>query len=137
MSDILTARKFVYTVLSGDGTLTGLVSKIADDLAPDGTATPYIVVSKQSPQQAVTTVNNQVIYFDETILVKAIDDQPGYGRLGPIINRVRALLQRASGTTVGGVVIGCTETGPGVEFAEIDSGRTFRHLGILFRVLTQ
>ena len=137
MSSILTADRWVASKLTGDTTLMALVSGVWADLAPNSATFPYVVFQTQSPQQPVGTVNNQVIFFDESVMVKAVDNQAGYGRLEPILNRVRAVLHNASGTVAGGVVVGCVENGPGVKFSEMTDGKQYRHLGILFRVLTQ
>lgn len=137
MPDILTADTWLLSKLSGDSTLTALVgTNIYQDVAPKEATYPLVKYIQMSPPLAVRGVGPAIIMWDEIWLVKAVGKACGYPAIKAITNEIRTLLHAASGSTTGGIVIGCVEIGP-VRYTEIVDGITYRHLGIEFRIFTQ
>lgn len=137
MTSVLTADKWLYGKLTGDGTLIGLIgSRVYADIAKDGAAFPLVVMQQMSARPLMN-VGAAVIWFDEVWLVKGIDKSKSYAALGTIMNRVRAVLHAASGTVASsGTVVGCVEEAV-IRYSELLEGVQYRHLGMEFRVYTQ
>jgi len=137
MTSVLTADKWLYAKLTGDGTLITLVgSRVYVEIAKEGAAFPLIVMQQMSCLP-VMNVGAAVIWFDELWLVKGIDKSKSYSALGTIMDRVRAVLHAASGTVSGsGTVVGCVEEAV-IRYSELLDGVQYRHLGMEFRVWTQ
>lgn len=137
MTDVLTAEKWLYSKLSVDGTVKGLIgSRIYHDLAPAQTIFPYLIYSLVFAEPR-RVVGASVIWFDEVWQVKAVDQGMRFTGIGPVIDRVRSLLDRTSGTISGGTVVACYEIGK-FELTEVDpSGRPYKHLGLEYRIYTQ
>jgi hypothetical protein len=138
MTSVLTADKWLYAKLSGDGTLIGLVGdRIYTEIAKEGAAFPLIVMQQLPGSGPLMGVGTAVIWFDELWMVKGIDKSKSYSALGTIIDRVRLVLHGASGTVSGsGTVVGCVEAAV-VRYSELLDGMQYRHLGMEFRVWTQ
>lgn len=140
MTDILTAQKWLYAKLAADATLTALIGgaaapRIFVDSAPEGTAYPLVLISSTS-NRVVSGLGASVIMFNEFWMVKGVHQTETYGALGTIMNRVRTVLHKASGTTTDGIVIGCVEENV-VQYGEWKSGVSYKHVGIYFRIFTQ
>jgi hypothetical protein len=139
MTSVLTADKWLYAKLTGDGTLIGLVgSRVYMEIAKEGEAFPLIVMQQLPSSGPLMGVGTAVIWFDELWLVKGINKSRSYSTLGTIIDRVRAVLHAASGTVSGyGTVVGCVEESSPVRYSELLEGVQYQHLGLRFRVWTQ
>lgn len=144
MTDILTAERWLFERLSGDATLTGMLGgaeapRIYTDAAPrlaTPTVYPILLLLAPAPGRPVMGVGATIIMFDELWMVKGVTKGNSYAPLGAMMNRADAILHKASGTTTGGVVIGCIAENA-VHYDEVDNGVVYKHLGRYYRIYTQ
>lgn len=138
-ASVLTGARYIYEKLRDDNTIHNTVAdRIYDDEAPAGAAMPYIIIATMNPAKPFRAVGNNVIWWDELTVVKAVG-AGAYSDLESLVNRIRAVLHNTRGTTsTGGSVIACYEDGEGVRFPEEnDDGTAPRHLGITLTLKTQ
>lgn len=126
----------LYTRLSSDlgtaGTLGTLgITGIYRHQAPQGSVEPYVVFQ----QQAGTDSYNfrardarSLVY-----LIKAVDIGPSGLRAGQAAERIDALLTDY-GLSITGFKTLRVRRESDVEYTEIDNGKTYQHIGALFRV---
>lgn len=123
---------WLYDTLSSDAALTALVGdRVVGTLAPGDVPTPYVVffLSSASDVSAVPTIRIQV---DAIYTVKAVGDGAAWGQVRDIAARVDELLHGVNTTTSNGQV-SCVRQSI-VQYAEVNQGTQYRHLGGLFRV---
>lgn len=95
----------IYSILSGDSTLSGLVDgRIYPERATDLSATPYVVYSIQSVSPFDTKSGTSVL-DEASVEVYAVG--PDYGDLMTIVNAVRNALDRVSGNFGDAAVQSC------------------------------
>lgn len=135
MSEPFVAETWLYTTLAGDAALMGLATGVYADVAPEGAVFPFVVFTYQAGRD-VATLNGNRIHTWATYQVKAITDQPSYGAVRTIADRIDALLHRATGTAADGTIFSCVREEP-VRFTESASGKQYRHLGGLYRLQVQ
>jgi hypothetical protein len=102
VTEVVIAARWLYAVLHQDVTLTALLpGGIHDEVAPIGTAYPYLVLANASAVDFMTHDGHRVWsdeLWDITAWAKTSDVS---GVLGPIMYRVDQLLHRGSGTVTG------------------------------------
>lgn len=135
-NEVVYVDKWLYGVLSGDATLTGLVgARIHAYQAPEGTAFPFVLYSFQGGAD-VAVVGGIRIFNRGVYQVKAVGKGDTMGALQSIADRIDTLLQGASGSVTGGIILACVREQP-LAYAEIDNRIQYRHLGGLYRILVQ
>jgi hypothetical protein len=135
MSETVVADTWLYGRLAGDAELMSGVTGVFADVAPEGTAFPFVVFSFQSGRDTVGLGGTR-IFTGATYQVKVISDKPSYGAIKALANRIDAVLHQASGAVADGTVISSVREEP-VRYTETTAGKQFRHLGGLYRLQVQ
>lgn len=132
------ADEWLHGVLS-DATLTAAATGgVFADVAPEGTAFPYVVHNFQGGHD-VRGAGPTRIMVSGLWLVQGVDATQSYmGTLRTIADRIDALLQAASGAAGSdGVVFSCVREQPFRMPEVLEGGKQIRHLGGLYRILVQ
>lgn len=135
---IETARveEWLYTLLSGDATLSAIVgSRVYGYVAPAGTTSPWVVFNYQSGHD-VRGMGPARIMVSAQYQVKAVGQYDGFGMLKSVADRIDALMQGASGSVVDGQVLACVRQSP-VAYVEVSDGMQYRHLGGLYWIVVK
>jgi hypothetical protein len=132
---------FLYSLLSGDGTLAALVSGVFSDYAPAATAPDWVVLGHQSGVDTLTATAVRRLSRN-LYRILAVGPESHYTNLVAIANRFDALLMPADNplrnATSGGVTVlaayreqplALAETVPGSAF-----GPAWLNLGGLYRL---
>jgi len=136
MSELDAIDRWLLAVLSGDGTLTGLVStRIYDTLAPQGATMPYVVYQNQAGHD-VRGVGPSRIMADVLYVVKAVCEGTSFTPVRAIADRIDTLLQGASGSNVDGTVLACVRESP-FSMIETTDGKQYRWRGGVYRLWAQ
>lgn len=140
MLDINLVAQWIYTRLTSDATIVGIVgTRVYRDFAPQGAQFPCIVFQVQSSSDLNTAGVNR-IFTTHTIIVKAIGKGASYGGdLATLALRADALLHNVnSGVTVGGTSGYCWawRTRP-FNLAEVSDGVQYRHIGGVYQAHAQ
>lgn len=136
MIETIRIEQWLYTLLSGDATLTALVgARIYAYVAAQGAAMPFVVFNLQDGSD-VMGVGTARIMFDGLYQVKGINEASSFASLKPIADRIDTLLQGNSGSVLDGAILACTREQP-LSYVETDEDRQYRHLGGLYRILAQ
>lgn len=127
--------KWLYSTLTGDATLTGLVGgRISGTLSDQVLALPYVHFSLQSDRNIIA-LGGETIVVDCRYLVKAVGKTSSWSTILPIARRINQLVHRPYETfQVAGVGSLSTHRDSIVQQAEIDSGIQYRHLGGIYRI---
>jgi hypothetical protein len=134
--EVLWVDRWLYGLLTGDPTLTGLVGgRVYGYVAPDDAALPFVVYSHQGGSDVR---GNGPTRFMVSLLyqVKVVGAGASFQPLKPIADRLDELLQGASGTVSDGRVLACVREQP-VAYTEVDNGVVYRHAGGLWRIHAQ
>ena len=140
MSEPWVADSWLYAVLSGDATLAGLVAaRIYAHNNPNRTPVfPYVLFQLQGNGADVRGVGPTRIMAPMVYLVRGIGEGNSFGgNLTTIADRIDTLLQAASGTAAGGVVLSCVREQPFALPEVAGDGRQYRHLGGIYRLFVQ
>jgi hypothetical protein len=134
-TDVVAA--WLMGILTGDAALMAAApGGVWEDVAPEGTAYPFIVFSLQAPTD-VNGLGGRRMWTNATYQVKGVDAGQSYTRLSPIADRLDVLLHRQRGAVSGGVVLSCTRDQP-VRYSEFDPATgVYKHLGGLYRIEAQ
>lgn len=129
---ILTADKWLDTILKNDATLQSLVNnRIFEEIAPAVTPFPCVVFQFVSGLD-VKNASVDPVMIDEVWIVKTIGLGNDFVAIEPIVTRIGEILHKASGTGV----IGCVQEEP-FRYTENENGVIYKHLGNYFRLFTQ
>lgn len=135
-NEVVYADQWLYGLLSGDAPLTGLVgTRIHSYVAPEGVVFPYVLYAFQGGAD-VSVVGGVRIFNSGLYQVKAVGRTESLASLQVIANRLDTLLQRASGSVTGGIILACVRTQP-LAYAEVSNQYQYRHLGGLYRIQVQ
>lgn len=124
--------RWLYQVLSGDATLSGLVGgRIYNTLAPQDAAMPFVVFNVQASGDTYT-LGPTALGVDTVYQVKCI--APSRGVAEPVLLRLDELLSAQSGTSTATVrILAVMRTG-WVSYTEYGDGVRYEHVGGLWRV---
>jgi hypothetical protein len=124
-------------VFAADSTLTGLIaSRYYAELAPAAATYPLVIWQHQSPPRDILTATDHSAAVDSLLLIKAVVNAPSYATAYPIISRIVNQLDRAQATISGGNILSCTRE-QSFRLTEFTDGVHYRHLGYLFRIISQ
>ena len=130
------AEQWLSTTLKADATLTGLVStRIYNTRRPSATTPfPVVIFQLQAAGDDLLVLGGVRVWAPLLYLVRGIAEQTSYeGTLASIANRIDTLLHAKSGTATAGTVwVAVRERA--FQMSEIVDGRTFAHLGGLYRI---
>lgn len=139
MTDTLTATDFVIAKIKSDAQIQALADDrvYLDQVPPQITPVyPYAVVSK-IPGAPAMNMTADIIMFDDLVQVDVYDKSLSPALSASIINRAIAILHKISGSTTGGVVIGCVFETEIPLPVEVDGGIVYQHKSAQFRVYSQ
>lgn len=136
MIEIARVLKWIYTTLSGDATLAGLVSgRIYDGLAPQGSLFPFVVFNHQGGAD-LRGVGTARAFNNSLYQVKAVIDKGSFVTIATIADRIDTLLHGVNGTADNGVILGCVREQP-LMLIEQENGVQYRHAGGIYRIYAQ
>jgi hypothetical protein len=126
-------EQLLYSTLTGDSTLNGLVNGVFMGIAPQPTTYPFVVMQEMSGIDLMT-VDSARIWTNFLYLVKVVGQTASYADLRTAVARMDVLLHRLSGTVSNGTIWACVrqqvfrmpEYAPG--------GQQFRHAGGIYRL---
>jgi hypothetical protein len=129
------ALRVLRTLLTGDGSLMGLVRSVYSRIAPTGAVMPYVVITSNGGSDTNTAGGRAFSQPTFAIKVVGIDiQQDAKGDLA--LDRIDTLLQNYRGTdSVSGASLTIKSTAPIPEYTENPAPATaFRHAGRYWRV---
>lgn len=131
------AEQWLYAKLNNDATITTQVAgRVYSHIAPQTATYPLVLFAPLSASD-VQALGTSRIMTHLTYKVVAINENGTFGApLSTIADRIDVLLQASSGTVAAGVVMACVREQP-FSMLETLSGRTFRHLGGIYRLVAQ
>jgi len=132
----LRGHEWLYTVLSGDATITSLVgSRIYDGISPQGVIFPYIIYSflGGADTRGVGTVR---VFNSGLYQVKAVCEGESYAPAAAIADRIDELIHGNRGSVSDGSVVDCVREQP-LTLIEQQNGVQYRHVGGLYRIIVQ
>jgi DNA-binding LytR/AlgR family response regulator len=132
----MATRKALYTKLtttSGVTTLLATSTSVFHGQAPPNAAYPYIILNKQSNRR--TRAFNATAFEDETWMVKAVDRNTTSDTAEAIRNAVATALTNGTLTITGRTVQDLYPIGD-IDYLETEGDQTYRHHGLLFRIVT-
>lgn len=135
MNEILIVYSWIYSVLSGDSTITNAVgTRIYDSVSPN-LVYPYIIYNWQGGTD-VTEVSAIRIMMNGLFQVKVVDKNTSFNTISPIAFRIDQLLHRASATTSNGIILSSKRELP-ISLVELNNEIHYRHLGGIYRIFSQ
>lgn len=125
---------WLYGVLSGDSTLSGLVGgRISNTLSSTALTPPYVTFLMQSSRD-VTGHSGDRISTDNLYIVKAVSQTASWAQGRALAARIDLLLHRpASVVTTGGGSLSCTREQI-VQYPEVQDSIQYRHIGGIYRI---
>jgi hypothetical protein len=126
-------EQLIYSTLNGDATLTALVTGVYIDLAPEGTAFPFVVFQEMSGRDLMEVGSNR-IWTNFVYSVKVIGQTASFADLRTAVARVDVLLHKLSGTAASGTIHACIRE-QSVRLLELaPGGLQVRHSGGIYRL---
>ncbi len=133
---LMTAETWLAQTIKGDAELQALIGeRVHIDYVPNGSEYPLVVLSFISAPP-VTNLSVDVVMFDEIWLVKVWVEGNSYVPAAAILEKIQALLHKASGSAANGSVIGCTQEEL-FRLAENEGDKHYKCFGQYFRIYTQ
>lgn len=135
---IVAAERWLYGVLTGNATLTGLVgTRVYGQVVPPEASYPLVYYTLAAAADNLLTHNAVVIWSPLVYAVRYVAKAESYTMLETGAAAIETALSRASGSNVSGVVVGCIYQAP-FAMVELDrDGYEMRHLGGLYRLHVQ
>jgi hypothetical protein len=135
-------RRAIYGKLAGDGTLTGMLGtapagmsqNIFHNEAPDNAPFPFVIFSKSSGVPTEAFHDPSALETD-VWLVKAVDRSDTADTAEAISERIKVLLNDAT-LSISGAVCLYLRRQSDVEYPELVEGNSYRHVGSLYRLVT-
>ncbi len=139
-----TIARWLYSTLSGDPTLQGLLggappaTRIYERVMPEGAASYPVVIFAHQADADVRPAGKQFVMVDALYQIKVVDKEESFAEEAePVAAQVFALLDNQSGAASdGGLVLYCQRQ-RSFELDEVDEGTSYRHLGAIYRILAQ
>lgn len=135
-------RRALYGRLAGDTTLNNLLGTPASGYskaiyhqqAPQGAAFPFVVFSKSSGQPTEAFGDPDAMDTD-VWLIKAVDRNTSADAAEAAAERVKVLLNDAT-LSISGATLLYLRRQSDVEYAEVNEGVQYAHVGSLYRLTT-
>jgi hypothetical protein len=135
--DVVSVRAAIYTLLTGDDTLTDLLAStgaVYHEHAPVEAARPLVIFNRQSGTR-IYTFGGEAIR-PEMWLVKAVTNSQSASSAEAIDARLEALLNDAALSISGSTLLHLRRDSD-VQYAEQDGHDTYQHVGGLYRLIHQ
>ena len=116
MSGLAAARRWLYATLGPVVSAAGLTwrpttgttnPRLFHGVAPAGVAYPLVIFQALSPGNDAQTLTGNHIWSDPLYLIRVITEGTRTDTIEPLVDAIAAVLQGASGTVSGGVVVEC------------------------------
>lgn len=141
--EISTGYAFLYSTLQADATLATLASGgIHRSIAPNGTATPLIIISFQAGTDVVTTTGVRLM-VNALYQVKVVDQASNMSGIVAAANQLDIVLGGSQGirnvaVSGGGYVLSCVREGPlAYDDTRLVVGQMWTFLGGLYRIYAE
>lgn len=129
---VLNADRWLYEQLTTDSQLSAaLGERVYVDIAPQGEQYPLAILTLVMAQQIGNLFVDKVMDA-ETWQVAIWTDKPSYTDIEPIVDRIRAILHKASGTGVLAAVYQEQR-----RMVEQDSDKEYKAIILEFKIFTQ
>jgi hypothetical protein len=133
MNEISIALEWLYSRLTNDATLQGIpIGGVFRGVAPDKTATPYILLIHQGGHDVYQPGANRIM-SDLVFQIVAIGPAANWNNIQTAATRIDFLLEAMSGTNADGNILACRRQQP-LSSEEIVNGATWTRLGGLYRI---
>lgn len=132
----LEVRRAIYQKLAGTTAVTSLLSGTAaiyHGQAPPDAAYPFIIFNKQSKSRD-RAFDKTTAFENEIWMIKAVDRNSTSNRAESISEAVEAELTNGTLSVSGKTVEDLYPTGD-VDYLETDGDQTFRHHGVMYRIV--
>lgn len=135
MSETARVRAFIFTTLTNDPTLAGLIGNRAyHGVAPAQAQYPFVVFQMLSAGNDLMTVGTARIWSAPLFIVKAVCKGSSTDPVEPVANRIDQLLHAAAGTVTNGVIWECVRERP-FDLPTNENGVFYQQLGGEYRFL--
>jgi hypothetical protein len=135
-------RRAIYGRMAGDTTLSNMLATpaigyskaIYHQQAPENAGYPFVIFQKQSgiPTEAMSDPS---ALETDVWLVKAVDRNTSADTAEAIADRVKTLLNDAP-LSISGATLIYLRRQSDVEYPEVDQGVSYKHVGSLYRLVT-
>lgn len=137
MSETARARAWIFTTLTNDPTVAGLIGNRAyHGVAPAQAQYPFVVFQMLSAGNDLMTVGTARIWSAPLFIVKAVCKGSSTRPIEAIVNRIDQLLHAGSGAVTNGVIVECVRERP-FDLPTNENGVVFQQLGGEYRVRVQ
>jgi hypothetical protein len=127
------AEEFIYGTLTGDATLTALVTGgVWNTQAEQGSVYPLLLYQFMSGLD-YAAVGAERVWTNLIYMVKVIADTADFSVMNAAVARIDQLLHRASGTVADGSVWSCTREQV-IRLPDSVAGSQYRQAGGLYRI---
>lgn len=126
------AETWIYQRLANDETLAKLCPGGVHEGVAKGIL-PAVVFQIAAPPEDAGAFPAARALTEGVWTVRVVGETSSYTSLAAAAKRIDQLLHGSYGRTADGVINGCVRTGV-VQYGEEDSGRSYRHLGGLYRI---
>ncbi len=127
------AFTWLYGTLSGSRTLmSDCPGGVHRDLAPVGSATPYIIVSRAGGADVVTATATR-IYSDDRYQVKVVGPASVWATIEAAYDLLDSLINQQGNYATGGTILSCYREQP-FHVTELVDGQPWDNLGGLYRI---
>jgi hypothetical protein len=138
LNDELHTAEWIVARLEGDPTLAGMVSGVYHSLIPADVSLPAVRFHPQSPHDVRGAAKaSQRIMTRIDWLVVIVHEGLTIGPVVPIADRLDFLLHDSEGTTSTYRVMSCIRLEPFHLIEVEESGVQYRHVGGIYRTLSQ
>lgn len=130
-------EEWIYTTLTGDATLAGLVgTRVYAGMAPQGATMPYVVFAMANNHD-VMGLGGTRIMTDFTYRVEVVGRTDSYSTISPIADGIDTLLHKASGAAgEDGYVLACQRVQE-IAHPEVRDGIAYRRMGAYWHIIAQ
>jgi hypothetical protein len=135
MNELSGVGEFIYSKLAADSAFVALVgTKVYPDVAPQGTAHPFVIHQFLSAQDRGGVGERTRIFTRPVFLIKAVTLAGNYAQADQIADRIDEVFLGQKGTAESGQLIiqGCHRIQP-IRYSEIISGVRYNHCGGQYR----
>ena len=128
------ARAFIYTTLTSNATLTGLVGqRFYHAQAPADAQYPFVVFQLLSGGTDLRGIGMTRIWSAPLYLIKVITKGLSTGAIEPVVDAIDAALHGASGTVTNGEIVECFRERP-FELPDEQNGTMYIQMGGEYRI---
>lgn len=131
--------QWIWETLSNDTALAAIVgARVYSDVAPATATFPFVTFSEQSSTDVRTASGQNRIMIDSLYVIRGIVTDTSFNvQSQAIAERIDALFHASQGGNANGTVVFTSHREQSFRLAEQQAGKSFRHLGGIYRVYAQ